>query len=281
MIQRTTGFSLSAAEFLAIRDKLYQVSGINLQAGKEGLVQTRLSTRLRQLGIESFAEYLELVAVDPSGSEFAHLVDLLTTNKTSFFREAPHFDLMRNQVLPALFEARGPIRIWSAGCSSGEEPYTLASVIEEVESGRCGRDARILATDLSSRVLARARAAVYEEAMVEGMAPEARKRMLEAVEGEPGRFRVRASLRARVTLARLNLMEPWPMRGPFQVIFCRNVMIYFDRTLQSRVFRLFSESLPVYGILALGSKESLRFSGVEEQYEALDPREKIYRKVRA
>jgi chemotaxis protein methyltransferase CheR len=253
----STVAGLRPQEFRAIRDRLYGISGIDLQPGKEGLVQTRLAKRLRELGVPTFAGYLEYVEQDASGHELSHMVDLLTTNKTSFFRESHHFDLLRERVLPPLFTGADPIRIWSAGCSSGEEPYTISAIIDDVEQAAGKRDVKILATDLSSRVLTRARDAVYDEAMLEGLDRPTRQRMFEPFDGGPGRWRVRASLRARVSFARLNLMKEWPMKGRFQVIFCRNVMIYFDRPTQERLIQRFHGMLCDGGHLFIGHSESL------------------------
>ena len=269
MLPVNGALELKSKDFRAIRDRLYEVSGIDLHPGKEGLVQTRLAKVLRELQLDSFASYIEVVESDASGKELARMVDLLTTNKTSFYRESNHFDLMRDQILPELFSARKPIRIWSAGCSSGEEPYTLSDVVGIVEREQGSRDLRILATDLSSRVLTRASAGIYDETILESVPADVRRRMFEPVPGPLGQFRVRAALRSRVTFASLNLMKPWPMRGLFDAIFCRNVMIYFDRPTQERLIQRFYSLLPPGGHLFIGHSESL--TGLEHEFSYLAP----------
>ena len=239
--------ALGAAEFREIGALVRDVAGIQLPAGKEGLVRARLAKRLRAHGVSSYGEYLELVR-DPSGGELAEMVDVLTTNKTDFFRESAHFDVLARDVLPPLGTA--PVRIWSAGCATGEEPYTLAMVLRE--AGR--HDAKILATDISRRVLAHAKAGVYADAAVRPVPDALRTRHFARTERG---WEAGAGLKSLVTFARLNLMARWPMRGPFHAIFCRNVMIYFDRDTQQALVARFRELLAPGGYLFVGHSESL------------------------
>jgi chemotaxis protein methyltransferase CheR len=261
--------SLKAREFQAISDLMYRVSGVNLTPGKEGLVESRLAGRLRALQLGSYGAYIDHVEKDATRAELTTLVDLLTTNKTSFFREPEHFAYLKRDVLPRLKARGGDARFWSAGCSSGEEPYTLAMLLAEEWSGPNAPQARILATDLSTRILAKAVAAEYEEAMVRDMDRARISRHLESVQGPKGRrYRVKQPLRAMVKVARLNLMQAWPMKGPFDVIMCRNVMIYFDAPTQERLVNRFWELLAPGGSLLVGHSESLtslshRFSYVQ------------------
>jgi chemotaxis protein methyltransferase CheR len=253
-----TGVALSAKEFTAVSALMYSVSGVNLTEGKEVLVESRLAGRLRALQLESFTDYLDHVHGDKSRQELTTLVDLLTTNKTSFFREAEHFAYLERSVLPALKEKHGGARIWCAGCSSGEEPYSLAMTLAETWSGAPLTSTRILATDLSTRILAKASAAEYDQATVADMD---RARISRHFEQIPGgvlpRYRVREPLRAMVNIARLNLVGAWPMKGPFDVIMCRNVMIYFDAATQERLVNRFYELLAPGGSLLVGHSESL------------------------
>lgn len=248
---------LSQKQFATISAFVYRVSRINLTAGKEGLVRTRLARRVRQLGLNGFAEYIDLVTQDGAEEEAAIMVDLLTTNKTSFFRENQHFDLLATTLLPRLLERGRPLRIWSAGCSTGEEPYTLAMLLHDQLPDSARRHARVLATDISARVLARARSGVYTGDAVREIPAAYRSRYLKAAAGTPGAFEVDPAIRSMVSFARLNLMDAWPMKGPFDVIFCRNVMIYFDRDTQEQLVGRFWEKLVPGGHLFVGHSESL------------------------
>jgi chemotaxis protein methyltransferase CheR len=268
---------LTAAQFREISTTVYEIAGIQLREGKEGLVRSRLAKRLRQLGLGTFDAYLEKVRHD--GRELAEMVDLLTTNKTSFFRESAHFDFVRDRMLPSL--GPGPVRIWSAGCSSGEEPYTLAMVIRGVWPDAERRDVKILATDISRRVLATAAAGVYPDALLEDVPQELLRRHWTrasredvARPGATGGWRAADSLRSLITFAPLNLMGAWPMRGPFQAIFCRNVMIYFDKATQQALVSRYYDLLAPGGHLFVGHSESL--SALSHGFSYVQPA--VYRK---
>jgi len=250
-----TGFTLSNAQFVEIGRMVYHVAGICLPPGKEGLVRSRLSHRLRALRLPGFDAYLSLLESDTSGAELVQMVDAICTNKTSFFRENAHFELLQTTILPRLASRRQPIQIWSAGCSSGQEPYTISIVIREV----LGDDhhARILATDLSTKILRRAREAVYPHDELRDVPPVLTPRHFTLADAGAKTYRVADATRAPVKIARLNLIGEWPMRGPFDVIFCRNVMIYFDRATQERLVHRFSALLAPGGWLLVGHSESL------------------------
>lgn len=258
---------LSGPQFEAIRRLIHEVCGINLQAGKEALVRSRLSKRLRALGLADFDAYLARVREDRTGAELSELVNALTTNKTSFFREPEHFEYLREVIVPELEGRRGPIRVWSAGCSSGEEAYSLAIVLREALTDAAWREVRILATDISTRVLAKARDGVYAEGEVRVIPRAWLARYFEKVQRDgQTAYAVRAELRSAVRVARLNLMEPWPMKGPFDLIVCRNVMIYFDRPTQQRLVQRFWEMLAPGGHLFVGHSESLTSLGHSFRY---------------
>ena len=250
-----TGFTLTNAQFVEIGRLVYHVAGICLPPGKEGLVRSRLSHRLRALGLPGFDAYLALLQRDTSGAELVHMVDAICTNKTSFFRENAHFELLQHTILPRLSSRRRSIRIWSAGCSSGQEPYTIAMVIRELLGD--DHDARILATDLSTKVLRRAREAVYPHDELRDVPPVLAQRHFTIADAKARTYRVEDATRSLVRIARLNLMSEWPMHGPFDVIFCRNVMIYFDRATQERLVRRFAALLAPGGWLLVGHSESL------------------------
>jgi chemotaxis protein methyltransferase CheR len=247
---------LTPEEFERISKILFEQSAIVLKTGKEGLVRSRLAKHVRRLGLRSYAEYLEAVDADASGRERSEMIDSLTTNKTSFYREGAHFEYLQESVLPKLLASRERLRLWSAGCSSGEEPYTLAMLLHEVVRDPAQRDARILATDLSSRVLAMAREATYPETSIGELPWPGADRYFTRVGGQRG-LRVRDDVRALVRFARLNLMENWPMERGFQVIMCRNVMIYFDKDVQARLVNRFYDLLVPGGHLFVGHSESL------------------------
>lgn len=249
------GATLTQHDFQAVSRLVHRVAGVNLTPGKEGLVESRLARRLRALGLPSFGDYLRHVEED-SGDELRMLVDLLTTNKTGFFREGDHFAHLRTHVLPRLAARGGDARFWSAGCSTGEEPYSLAMLLAE-EGDAAPHPARILATDISTRVLAKARAAEYDAAMLQDLDRARVTRHFQPLDRPPSRYRVRPAVRELVHFARLNLVAPWPMRAPFDVILCRNVMIYFDAPTQERLVNRFWESLAPGGTLLVGHSESL------------------------
>lgn len=244
---------LDDKDFRWIRDYVGRTCGIQLTAGKEHLVRNRLAKRLRELRLSSYSQYIELLQKD-GGEELRRMVELLTTHKTSFFREAAHFDLLRAHVVPRMREElRG--RIWSAGCSTGEEPYSLAMMLrEEIRDIQAG-DIRILATDLSGAILEKAKQGRYRKSTLEDLPPGFASKYFRALPG--GDVEVAPDLKALISFARLNLMEKWPMRGPFDVILCRNVMIYFNRETQQDLVERFSHLLAPGGFLLVGHSESL------------------------
>lgn len=235
-----------------------------MRPGKEGLVRARLAKRMRKLSIPDFAEYLELVGDSPASAEFGEMVDALTTNKTSFLRERAHFDYLRDTVIPSL---NNSARIWSAGCSSGEEAYTLAMLLLDNNVPADARDVRILATDISQRMLTTARAGTYSAEVMSDVPAEWQRRYW--TRGPDDVFVASPALRALVKFAPLNLMEHWPMRGPFDAIFCRNVMIYFDKHTQQRLVERFWTLLRPGGHLFVGHSESL--TGTAHRFRYVQP----------
>jgi len=258
MFAEIASLELSEAQFQKISQTVYQLSGIHLTQGKEGLIKTRLTKRLRALGLASFSQYLRYVEEDKSGQELALMIEALTTNKTSFFREPQHFDFLRKEVIPELRGAGPRIRLWSAGCSSGEEPFSIAIVLREDIPDIDRRDVRILATDISAKMLAAARQALYSEQALTDVPPRLLQKYFLCVQTMPTRtYRASDDIRAMVRPGRLNLMGPWPMKGPFDAIFCRNVMIYFDKATQQELVHRFWEFLKPGGYLFIGHSESL------------------------
>ena len=266
---------LSSRQFDKISLLVYQVSGIDLHEGKEELVKARLIKRLRHLKIFGFDRYLKYLASDKSGAEIRAMVDVLTTNKTNFFRESEHLDYLKNEIITGL--GKEQIRIWSAGCSSGEEPYSIAITLCEAIPDIGKSDIKILATDISDRMMERARQGLYDEETLKGMSLQLKHKYFERAEaGISHRYRVVSQLQSMVTFAKLNLMEEWPMRGLFDVIFCRNVMIYFDKPTQEKLVKRFWSQLRAGGYLMVGHSESLTF--MAHDYRYIKPA--VYQKVK-
>jgi len=268
-----TSVDLSDAQFNKVARLVKSLCGIDLREGKMELVKARLAKRLRRLGLQCFDQYLDYVRNDSSGAELTAMLDALSTNKTSFFREVEHFHYLGKKVLPGLVAGgarAGRLAIWSAGCSSGEEPYSAAITVCESIPNVASWDVRVLATDISTRVLARAEEGVYEAAHVEPVPPMLRSRYFTCVETRPRRLHeVKGDIRGMVHFARLNLMGPWPMKGPFDVIFCRNVMIYFDRPSRERLIGRFFDLLSPGGTFFVGHSESL--TGTRHQFRYMQP----------
>lgn len=259
---------LNEEHFRKISEIVYRSSGINLKKGKEALVRARLAKRLRARGIFNVQAYLDYIESVEGSHEQALFIDVMTTNKTSFFREAEHFNYLRDQILPELKSRR--LRFWSAACSSGEEPYTLAIWLRENMADIDNRDVLILATDLSRRMLEKARLAVYPAEALQSLPSTQFKKYFSELNAQQERsYRVDESIRKLVRLAWLNLLEPWPMKGPFNVIFCRNVMIYFDRPTQQRLIQRFYELLEPGGYLFVGHSEGL--SSISHQFRYMRP----------
>jgi chemotaxis protein methyltransferase CheR len=259
--------SMSPATFRRFRSLIYRLSGIALGESKEGLVRSRVSKRMRSLGLQDYDDYLEHLMADSSGEEIIHLLDVISTNVTSFFREESHFPMLSQAVRSWTSENRSRLRFWSAACSTGEEPYSMGMTALESLEGR-PVDLKILATDLSTRALERARAGVYSLERTEGVPLDLRSRYFQREsKGAPAQ-RVRAALRTTVSFARLNLAEvPFPMSGPFDVVFCRNVMIYFDAEVRRRLLREIHRLLRPGGMLFVGHSESL--TGMTTGFKAL------------
>lgn len=259
---------LNQQQFAKISTLVYRTAGINLKQGKEALVRARLMKRLRALGIERVEDYFDHIESAEGSLEIGQLIDVMTTNKTSFFREMDHFVFLREQVLPKLPHQR--LRFWSSACSSGEEPYSLAILLQEHLPDLKHRDVRILATDLSRRMLEKARQAVYPRAVIDELpSPQYARYFTTAARGRTENCRVAGPATELVRLAQLNLMEPWPMKGPFQVVFCRNVMIYFDRSTQEELINRFWELIEPGGYLFVGHSEGL--SSVKHRFRYVRP----------
>ena len=268
---------LTPREFEQFRRLAYEKFGFDLRNGKETLLSARLGKKIRELNFHSFQEYYRHVLEDRTGEALVALIDALTTNHTSFFREQAHFEFLRRTILPGLRE-RDHIAIWSAACSTGEEPYSIAfGLLEELGEAALAK-VSILATDISTRVLASAQRGAYPAERFDGIpAHRLRRYLLRGEKRFKDWYQVKPQVRAVVEFRRLNLMERFSQLGPFPVIFCRNVMIYFDKPTQQDLVNRLAGCLEPGGYLLIGHAESLNRVHHPLQYV----RPAIYRKPEA
>ena len=269
-------FHLSDREFEEIRRLVRAHTGIALAESKRELVYSRLVRRLRRLALPTFAAYLELLGRGEP-AELEEFSNAITTNLTSFFREGHHFEFLAETVLPALEKRNAGarrLRIWSAGCSTGEEPYSVAIALQESMARFRGWDVKLLATDLDSQVVAHAQAGEYRAERFEKMPASRRERWFDQT--RPGVYTASAALKSLITFRQLNLMHPWPFRGPFDVIFCRNVVIYFDKETQRALFDRMADLQRDDDHLFIGHSESL--FKVCDRYQLIG--KTVYRKLR-
>ena len=255
-----TGHVFTDADFAAIARLAQQDFGLNLTDAKKDLVYSRLTRRLRHLGLSDFHSYYRILESDTGGSERMAMLSALTTNVTHFFREDHHFARLRDTVLPPLIAAAragGRLRIWSAGCSSGQEPYSLALTLLDLCPEAARFDIRILATDVDPVILQKAKAGIYRDEEVKSLPEALQKRYLQPVPNDMKHFALAAKPRELIRFGELNLIADWPMRGPFDVIFCRNVAIYFDKATQARLWSRFADLLTAEGHLFIGHSERI------------------------
>ena len=238
---------------------VFENTGIFLKPEKKELLNARLGKRLRQCQINSFEEYYDFVQADTSGEELISLINSVSTNFTSFFRENAHFEFLTNEVLPEFSKSgSSSLKVWSAACSSGEEPYTLSIVLNDYKHGNSSFSFAIQATDISTKVLDIAKAGVYADERIRTMPQNVLKQYFQKGKGNSAGFvKVKRELREPISFKRFNLMGDFPWREEFDVIFCRNVMIYFNRETQQELVNKFSRCLKPGGYLFIGHSESL------------------------
>ena len=253
-------FAFSDADFDALRKLVKDITGINLTDQKRELVYGRLARRLRVLQLRTFAEYRDLLSED-GGEEIRELCNAITTNLTSFFRENHHFEYLRDHVLGPLQANRSAsrrVRIWSSACSTGEEPYSLAMTVLEAFPDLRSWDVKILATDLDSDVLGKAQRGIYGADRMRNMSPQRLQTFFTEQRGREGPcYEVTPELKELITFKQLNLMHSLPMKGPMDAIFCRNVVIYFDKDTQRELFARIAQLQRPGDLLFLGHSESL------------------------
>ncbi|MHB8120849.1 MAG: CheR family methyltransferase [Desulfuromonadaceae bacterium] len=264
--------TLRDREFQLFSSFIYDNVGIKMPPAKKTMLEARLQKRLKALGIHSFEEYGDYVfSKEGRATELIHLIDVVTTNKTDFFREPAHFDFMVKTALPTILEARGdvlrdPVRIWSAGCSTGEEPYTLAMVLAEFAIGRPDFRAAITASDICTQVLQTAKTAIYPEERTDPIPLNLKKKyLLRSRDKTRSLVRISPRLRSLVSFRRINFMDDnFGVAEKMDIIFCRNVVIYFDKPTQQTLMRKFHKQLKPGGYLFIGHSETL--SGLEVDF---------------
>ncbi len=263
---------LTQSDFERISKILHAETGIALPASKSQLVSSRLAKRLRALGLTKFQDYCHVITAPSGAAELGHMIAALTTNVTRFYREMHHFDDLKTNVLPKLIEdakARKRVRIWSAACSSGEEPYSIAFTLLSQMPDAASYDVKILATDIDPVVVERAKAGIYSPADLEDLPEGISRRFFSPAPGNAaGALVVNEDAKRLVTFKQLNLIRPWPMSGPFQVVFCRNVVIYFDEPTKQELWTRIEQILSPDASLYIGHSE--RVSGAAERYLAPD-----------
>lgn len=269
-------FNFSENDFKRVQKIVYDFAGIDLNDSKKNLVYNRLSKRIRFLEQASFNEYLDYV--EKTGEdEFVHLINAITTNLTFFFRENHHFEYLANEVIPALLKknaASKKIRIWSAGCSTGEEPYSIAIVLKETVPA--GWNTKVFATDLDTNVINTGSTGIYPIDRLKGVSEERKKRWFMKGSGSQNGFaKVKSELQEIIDFSQVNLMDSWPFKEGIDVIFCRNVVIYFDKPTQSKLFGRYADLLQDDGHLFIGHSESLY--KVSDRFNLLG--QTIYQKI--
>ncbi len=277
---RTISTELSDRDFRRFSALVYDKCGINLHDGKKELVRARLGKRLRETGFVDFKAYYKFLSEDEAGDELVLMLDAISTNLTKFFREEKHFHFLTQTVFPSYLGGKKQrrfrkIRSWSAGCSSGEEPYSLAMSMLEYFGQGTPSDMKILATDISTKVLAKAQRGVYPAARLANVPQGLIRRYFQKGCGSnEGNFRTKSFLRDIIEFKRFNLMEHFPFKELFDLIFCRNVMIYFDKETQQALINRFYECIVSGGYLLIGHSESL--TGIEHAFKYIMP--SVYQK---
>ncbi|MDD5228234.1 MAG: protein-glutamate O-methyltransferase [Methylococcales bacterium] len=257
IVEKEREFKFTAEDFNILRKLSNEYSGIQVPDERFDMFYSRLSKRVRKLGLSDFKEYCQYLH-NNHDDEFTEFINAITTNLTSFFREQHHFDYLKNVVIPELLgrnKSTKQIRIWSAGCSTGEEPYSLAMTI--LENVPADWDIQILATDLDTHVLKTASDGIYTQDRITDLSPDILKRWFMKSKSSPDHVKVKSELQRIIQFKQLNLMQEWSMKTPFDVIFCRNVLIYFDRETKAALAKRYARMLASKSWLFIGHSESL------------------------
>lgn len=260
----TSTMPMDSKSFSAIAALAKEEAGLVLQEGKMTMVQSRLRKRLLASGQPSYESYSRYVCSPEGAGERRFMISALTTNVSHFFRESHHFDILKHKVLPDLIKKAREgkrIRIWSAGCSSGQEPYSISMCIQSTAPELASKDVLILGTDIDPAILEKAEGAVYNEQQIGGIPDDLRKSYVE-FDSRIGQFRIKDEIKRLVRFRELNLLRDWPMKGQFDAIFCRNVVIYFDSETQASLWPRFHQRLTDNGWIFLGHSERISDSAV-------------------
>ena len=258
--RRSGELELSDADFKLISDTLYREAGIVLPDTKRSMVYSRLAKRLRLHDLDNFSDYCKMITSGKEAEEMREFVFALTTNVTSFFRESHHFEMLRNQILPGLIEraqSGGRVRIWSAGCSNGQEVYSIAATLLSMMPNASNFDVRLLATDIDEKMVEHGRKGQYDKDLIDPVPDALKKKFFSPVTDDPEKVEVTEPMKKLVTFKPMNLIRPWPVKGPFDVIFCRNVVIYFDDQTKARLWQQFSQVLDRDGWMMIGHSERI------------------------
>ena len=259
---------LTPGQFKKICGIVYRFSGIRLSSGKEALVKARLMKRLRALNIETIEAYIKYLESKKGTIELGYMIDAMTTNKTNFFRESAHFKFLTDKILPDLNDRK--LRFWSAACSTGEEPYSLAMLLNDKIRSIEQKDVKILATDISTTCLEKARQHLYEKNNLSGIPDQYLRKYFNTTDNNSSAmFQLKHEVARMVQVSFLNLMKAWPMKSSFNVIFCRNVMIYFDKKTQEKLVNRFWDYIEPGGYLFVGHSEGL--SSVSHKFSYIQP----------
>jgi chemotaxis protein methyltransferase CheR len=282
MLDAMREYDLTEEDFRFLARQVYDLTGIVIHERKREMLYARLSRRLRSLNLSNFRRYCDYIGGPDGGAEIGAMINAVTTNLTYFFRESHHFEHLRDVALPAVAAAarrsgKQKLRLWSAGCSSGEEPYSIAMTVKSAPVDFSRWDARILATDLDTDMIARAAAGSYRAADAEGIPAALAAKFIDEVATPSGQeIRMRDDIKELIAFRQLNLIGDWPVRGPFDAIFCRNVMIYFDHATKARLINRYADLLRPDGWLYIGHSESL--SKVSDRFQPAG--RTIYRRIK-
>ncbi len=278
-MEHARDFHFTDRHFDNFRKMVVDHTGIALSDAKKELVYGRLTRRLRKLSLDSFDDYQNYI-LDNKEEELGNFINADTTNLTSFFREPHHFEYLTEEVIPELVRnnrSSRRIRVWSAGCSTGEEPYSLAITLREAIPDIDRWDVRILATDIDTNVIQKGENGIYDEERITGLSPTRIKRWFySGRDKQAGKVRVKPELQEMISFRQLNLMTDWPMKGLFDILFCRNVVIYFDKPTQKVLFDRFTRHLITDAHLFIGHSETLY--NVSDRFQLLG--KTIYRRIR-
>lgn len=270
-------FQFSDADFNFIRELVFKKTGINIADHKRNMIYSRIAKRLRSLQMGTFTEYCKYLESSDGGKEITDFINAVTTNLTKFFREIHHFEHLEQEALPEMINKNRDsrrLRIWSAGCSSGMEPYTISMVLNHNLTNIKSWDAKILATDIDTNMLARGEQGEYKISDVDSVPAKYRKYI--NINKKEELAQMKDELKAPISFKQLNFMDDWPIKGPFDIIFCRNVVIYFKKETQRVLFDKFANVLADDGLIYIGHSENLAV--VSDRFEHLG--RTIYRKIK-